>query len=194
MRLATKTMILMLAFWAGIALAAPKKAKKKNKKATEDTSEENTENDDEDSYQQPWGMAGCGLFSRLIKEKSRGAQLGVSLLRFAPYIGSSDSQTSGITSGTSNCVAYRSDLNAVEKKVYITINLASLSKESAQGAGQHLDALAEIFGCPHSEFAQFSQRRYGQLYDEQDPEIVLENYLQAVPAEPTLAGVCTRVG
>ena len=193
MRLAKKTVILMLSAWAALALAAPKKNKAKNKTAKTE-SEETAGDEGENTYQPAWGMAGCGLFSRLIKDKSRGAQLGVSVLRLVPYIGSLDSQTSGITSGTSNCVAYRSDLNAVEKKVYITINLASLSKESAQGSGQHIDALAEIFGCPHSEFAQFSQRRYGQLYDEQDPEIILENYLQAVPAEPSLSGVCTRVG
>lgn len=145
-------------------------------------------------YSAPYGMAGCGLWSQILKGDSRDRQLAVSVLRMAPVIGSSDSQTSAITSGTSNCVQSRSSIEEVEQRTYMTINLASLTKESAQGEGQHLEALAEIFGCPHAEFAEFSQRRYGDIYNDQNPDKVLANYIREVQSEKSLGETCQRVG
>ena len=143
-------------------------------------------------YDAPWGMAGCGLWSQVIKGKGREVQLGVSVMRI--FFGSTDSQTSGITSGTSNCVQSRTQLEEAEQRTFVTINLASLVKESSQGAGQHLEALAEIFGCPHAEFAQLSQRRYGVIFQDENPDLVLANYIREVQAESSMASSCQRVG
>ena len=63
-----------------------------------------------------------------------------------------------------------------------------------QGAGQHLEALAEIFGCPHAEFAQLSQRRYGVIFQDENPDLVLANYIREVQAESSMASSCQRVG
>lgn len=146
------------------------------------------------SYEPPYGMAGCGFWSTVIKGQTRDAQLGVSVLRFLPYLGSIDSQTSGITSGTSNCVKGRAEIEEAEQITFVTVNLASLTKEAAQGSGQHLASLAEIFGCPEGAFAQFSQDHYGTIYDSEKADDVLRNYLREVRSDASLAGTCQRVG
>ena len=141
------------------------------------------------SYIEPWGMAGCGLWSMVIKDHSKWAQLGVWALGF--YF-MNNFQTSAISSGTSNCVAQRTDIASREQEVFISINLASLTKEAAQGTGEHLSALAEVFGCPHSEFAQLSQNRYGSIYKTYEPTAVLESYRREVQANANLAKTCVR--
>lgn len=141
-------------------------------------------------YEAPWGMAGCGLWSSVIKDKGQGAQLGVWALRNFVL----NSQTSAITSGTSNCVHQRNRMAAKEQEVYLTTNLASLSKEAAQGEGEHLWALSEVFGCPYQEFARMSQDRYDVIFQKLDPEKVLDNYLDEVNSHKTLDRACRRTG
>ena len=175
-----------------------KKAKKAREKAGDESGNESGGESEtmqkHQYYDTPWGMAGCGFWSSVIKGKGRDSQLAVSVVRGLPFLASTDSQTSGITSGTSNCVKSRTQLEEAEQRTFVTVNLASLVKESSQGAGQHLEALAEIFGCPHTEFAQFSQRRYGVIYKDQNPDLVLANYIHEVQAETSMASSCQRVG
>jgi hypothetical protein len=144
-------------------------------------------------FQEPYGMAGCGLWSKIITSKNRDAQLGVSVLRVLPYVGSVDSQTSGITSGTSNCVSSRTKVAALEGETYVRINITSLAKETAQGSGQHIFALAEILGCPHATFAQHTQSRYKMIFKEQEPQRVFENYLREARSDKVLADQCVRL-
>lgn len=140
------------------------------------------------SYSEPWGMAGCDLWSQVITKKDKDSQLGVWALRTFIL----NSQTSAITSGTSNCVKSRSETAAVEQEVFIEVNLASLSKEAAQGEGEHIRALAEVFGCPHSEFARLSQSRYAEIFATYTADAVLESYLREVNADQGLAKTCVR--
>ena len=193
--------VLLVACSSTFAMAKGDKSKKVKKVSAKAVDESGQESSDDSAtkaqhqdYDAPWGMAGCGFWSTVIKGKGRDSQLAVSVLKGLPYLGSTDSQTSGITSGTSNCVKSRTQLEEAEQRTFVTVNLASLVKESSQGAGQHLEALAEIFGCPHTEFAQFSQRRYGVIYQDQNPDLVLANYIREVQAESSMASSCQRVG
>ena len=147
------------------------------------------------SYVEPWGMSGCGFMSLFVKDKSRGPQLGASVVSTVvdAFTGlSSTIQTFGISSGTSNCVAGRVELLAREQEAFITVNLASLSKEAAQGHGEHIAALAEVFGCPSLPFAHLSQSRYDAIFQAPDPQQVRDNYLNELKHTPELAAACTR--
>jgi hypothetical protein len=143
------------------------------------------------SYKEvPYGMAGCGLWSLAIKDKGQGAQIAVSVLENFFY----GSQTFAISSGTSNCVEGKSEVAKVEKKVYISSNLNSLSKEAAQGTGFHILALADVFGCPGDEFAQFSQQNFSKLYHSDSPEVVLDSYEAEIRSRPEMFKSCKRAG
>ena len=99
-----------------------------------------------------------------------------------------------MTSGSSNCVELKPVLAKQEQQVFVRANLANLSKEAAQGSGEHLEGLAEVLGCPHLEFSQMSQMRYTNIFGEYEADAVLENYLKEVNANDELAKSCVRAG
>lgn len=137
----------------------------------------------------PWGMGGCGVGSLFIKEKDMLPQLGAAIVN--SIFGST--QSSAISSNSSNCVAEKNKLAAVEQEVYITVNLSSLSKEAAQGTGAHISALAEVFGCPNEDFAKLSQNKFGRIYSSNNPTEVLQNYISEVKVSEDLSKKCIRV-
>ncbi|WP_141736140.1 DUF3015 family protein [Oligoflexus tunisiensis] len=139
-----------------------------------------------------YGMAGCGLGALVIDRNELLPQVGAWFLN-----GIASNQTYGMTSGTSNCVQGRSDVAAMEQEVYMTANLSSLSKEAAQGSGEHLNALAEVLGCQEEDkvrLGELSQNHYSELFANQEPEAVLQRYLTVVNADPQLAKSCTKAG
>ncbi|WP_186645403.1 DUF3015 family protein [Fluviispira vulneris] len=136
-----------------------------------------------------WGMGGCGFATLFIKEKDTLPQIGASIVN--DFI-SGYTQSSAITSGTSNCVESRTKTASVEQEVFITVNLSSLSKEAAQGSGEHLVALAKVFGCPNEQFSKFSQINYSKIYETNEPNLVLQNYLREVNSDQYLAKNCIR--
>jgi hypothetical protein len=87
----------------------------------------------------PYGTAGCGLGSIVFGDKP-----GIVQIFAATTNGTSASQTFGITSGTSNCVASKS-----EEKVslYIESNRDALAKDMARGNGEAIEGLSSIAGC-----------------------------------------------
>ena len=142
-----------------------------------------------DSYGVPWGMAGCSIWNYVIKDKEQGPQIGVWALEHFVF----GVQTFAITTGTSNCVEGGSKMSQNEQETFVTVNLASLQKEAAQGQGQHLDTLAEIFGCEDKVgFANMSQNRYEAIFTNENPSAVLESYKSEIKAGT--AGSCTRAG
>ncbi len=154
-------------------------AQKKKAEASSETS----------SYEAPWGMAGCDLWAMVIKEKSQGAQLGVYALRNLVL----NSQTSAISSGTSGCVEKKQGYAAQEQRVFINVNLATLQREAAQGQGDHLDALAEVFGCEDkASFSGLSKDNYDGIYNSQDAGAVIENYRKVIQSSPTVKK-CSRL-
>lgn len=143
-----------------------------------------------ESYEVPWGMAGCSIWNYVIKDKEQGPQIGVWALEHFVF----GVQTFAISSGTSNCVDGASARTTVEneQEVFMSVNLASLEKEAAQGQGQHLDTLAEILGCQDKEaFAQMSQNRYEAIFSNQKPANILQNYKNEIKAQ---SASCTRAG
>ena len=187
--------LLAVSVLSPVAQAEDKKSKKTNASGevkAEESVNAAAEGQGEE-YKLRYGMAGCGFWSSVITSKDRGPQLGVWALRWLPYVGLIDSQMFGITSGTSNCVDAR-QYEEAEQLTFVTVNLASLSKEAAQGSGLHLESFAQILGCPYSEFAQLSQERYGEIFSVEKPDDVLAQYLREVRAHSTLAAACHRVG
>lgn len=159
---------------------AKKKMQKKMKKEKQEMAQ---------SYEANYGMAGCGLGSLIIKNKRKWPQLGAAVLNAVGY------QTFAITSGSSNCVDKGKDYAQKEKEVFVTINLPSLEKEAAQGQGQHLSAFAEILGCPsHEAFADFSQNNFKSIFNSQQPDTVLKNYIDEIKKDEQLQNKCIRLG
>lgn len=159
---------LSLGMGAGDALAAKKKKKKKKK------------NKEAAGYVMPYGMAGCGLGQMVIKDNN------IMQIFAATTNGTSGNQTFGISTGTSGCKP-SDKMVATEQKVFVEANLASLTREAAQGTGDHLTAFASLLGCDQSEVAKVSRERYDFLYSEQQADAVLEKYRGA------LQGTCERV-
>ena len=138
----------------------------------------------------PWGMAGCSIWNYVIKDKEQGPQIGVWALEHFVF----GVQTFAISSGTSNCVDGSSKMANNEQETFVTVNLAELQKEAAQGKGQHLDTLAEIFGCENKEgFANMSQSRYEALFSNENPQAILQNYKSEIKAS-SMVGTCVRAG
>lgn len=184
------------------SMALAKKAPKKKKKAAQKTeqTEDLSESDEEEGevekvrYITPWGMAGCGLSSTIITDKGKGGQIGVYILGWL-FNGTSfaNSQSSGISSGSSNCVEKKPVFAKEEQKVYVDTNLASLSREASQGDGEHLLAFADVLGCPSEEFSKMSQEKYSEIFSSYQSEAVLDGFLREVKADDGLASSCTRV-
>ncbi len=146
-----------------------------------------------DASQASYGMAGCGLGSAIIKSPGKGPQIGAFFLNYAL----STNQTSGISSGTSNCVEARTETAAQEQTIYVSANLASLSREAAQGQGEHLEGLAEVVGCYGDQERQrlglISQEKYQEIYGSSEAGTVLKNYLTLMQADPVLASECSKI-
>jgi hypothetical protein len=138
----------------------------------------------------PWGMGGCGFSSLFIKDKGQVPQI---LASFINLYTSGVTNSSAISSGSSNCVADRSSQAMNEKESFITVNLSSLSKEAAQGSGEHISALAQEFGCPNDAFAKLSQTHYKEIYSVNSPDAVLKNYLKEVNLDNNLSKSCLKV-
>ena len=138
-------------------------------------------------YQHPmYGMGGCGLGSLVIKENTQIMQI-LALSTNNILV----PQTSAITSGTSNCVEGAPSFAKMEQEVYIGANLASLKKEAAQGQGDHLAGLAEVFGCADAAaFAKVSQRQFETLFAGSESNRVVESYHQVLTSTPLQ---CSRV-
>ncbi len=96
-------------------------------------------------------MAGCGLGSMIIKSNTMLPQVTA-----ASTNSSSNSQGFGITSGTSNCLD-SSDLALLRtQREFVKNNLNMILKESAQGQGETLSALAEVFQCSKDAYGTFA--------------------------------------
>jgi hypothetical protein len=127
-----------------------------------------------------YGMAGCGLGSMVIKDDS------IMQIFAVTTNGTSANQTFGITTGTSNCKPGSKKMASIEQKVFVEANFAELSREAAQGDGEHLRAFAELLGCDHDEFLKFSKANREVIFAQ--PETVIE------AVKSSYQGQCARVG
>jgi hypothetical protein len=141
------------------------------------------------SHRKPYGMAGCGFGSLVIKDNTMLAQIGAAFLNATGY------QTFAISTGTSNCKLSKNDLALREQSVFMEVNLASLSKDAAQGQGEHLSAFAEILGCSQGESSTFSdvtRSNYSEIFKSSDANEVLSNYRSVIKSNEVLAKSCVR--
>ena len=141
------------------------------------------------SYAASYGMAGCGIWSSVIKDNTMGAQLGVFALRNFVL----NSQTTAISSGLSNCVEnsqYSSQ--DLEQEVFVEVNYNSLLNDAARGQGETLYNLSEVFGCKDfANFAKMSQANFESLYNSSAPKDVISSYAKAVEDNTELS--CSRL-
>lgn len=185
-----KIAILALTLFAPAAFAQKKVRKKKKVQASEETSDD-AGNGQAPTGLPPYGMAGCGLGSLVIEENTMWPQLGAMTTNniVSP-------QTSAITSGTSNCTDLPREVALIEQEVFITANLNSLTKEAAQGSGEHLDALGEVMGCSeegNTALRVLCKDRHEEIFSTRDSKKVLSTLRQEIKANEELAENCDRV-
>jgi hypothetical protein len=143
------------------------------------------------TYAAHYGMAGCGFASTIISDKSQWSEVGKSLINMST---SSGTNTFAMTSGTSNCVESRADMQAMEQRVFMKVNFVNLSKEASQGDGENLRALSEVFGCSDSDgFTDFSRSHFESIFNQEDSETVLKNFQNAIKADAVLSHQCQRI-
>jgi hypothetical protein len=96
------------------------------------------------------------------------------------YGGSAQGLT--IATGTSNCTDYPLNAGALlkEQQTYVAVNFENLSKEAAQGRGEHLRAFSEIVGCRSSaeyeQFAKLVRESHREIFSDSEPENVLSRW------------------
>jgi hypothetical protein len=133
--------------------------------------------------------AGCGLGSQVITDD------GFMQIFAATTNGLSGNQTFGITSGTSNCTGAGGYAKAdAAQEMYVSSNLDALSQEMAQGSGEHLSALASLFGCEKNVNDAFSaalRNNYRSIVgQEASTESVINGVRSTVAADAVLSQSC----
>ncbi|RHX77732.1 DUF3015 domain-containing protein [Leptospira yasudae] len=135
-----------------------------------------------------YGMAGCGLGSLIIKDN------GFSQV-FASTLNGTGVQTSGITSGTSNCTADGIVKSEKTQEVFVSVNYESLEQEMAVGKGEKLDSFAKLLGCDAgsvSRFGKLTKEKYTSLIKQDTtPSLLLSAVKSEVKADASLSKNCT---
>jgi len=142
----------------------------------------------EKSAERQYGMAGCGLGSLVMG--SGGVQISAATTNATFF-----SQPFGILSGTSNCIPTGESWAVNEQENFVTANLASLSRDAAQGHGDSLSALASMMGCKKEvvgEFGRTTQKAYGKIFAEPGALAVLDAIRDEVRSNGELASQCDR--
>jgi hypothetical protein len=107
-----------------------------------------------------YGAAGCGLGSILIGNKP-----GFMQVFAATTNGTSNSQTFGITSGTSNCADTGG--GTASTKSFVVANRDALIKDIARGSGETVASVATLGGCSDVNAVGVSlQRNFQSIYPE----------------------------
>lgn len=137
-----------------------------------------------------YGTAGCGLGSMVI-----GSDRGPEQILAATTNGTSGSQTFGMSSGTSNCGDHGLLNLSKEREVFASENYTSLVKEMAQGKGEHLDILANMYQCPtaqYQEFGAMTQEKFDELVtgSETSPDVLLSQLETMLSQHQGLSTAC----
>ena len=121
----------------------------------------------------PYGMGGCGFVSIFIQENTMLPQLGKTAAD--AYFQLWALNTSAMTTGTSNCTNSPGNTALLmEQQVYVSSNYSDITREAAQGTGEHLVAFAEVLGCDSNAFAHMAQSNHAQIFGS-EPDSALEN-------------------
>ena len=142
--------------------------------------------------QTPYGMAGCGLGSELLKDDSTVTQVfaGTTNATFG-------NQTFAISSGTSNCMTPSQKTAYNAQQNFITDNYGLLTKEIAQGGGETLKAFSNTFGCQKEIYGKFAtqlQNSYSKIFANHSSESALHEIQNEIKSNPQLLKSCSLIG
>lgn len=135
-----------------------------------------------------YGMAGCGLGSVIMGKKGQ--------ISAATTNGLFGSQPFAITSGTSNCVPDKVESAMLEQEHFLTANLTILQKEMAQGGGETVGALSEVFGCEGNSKDVASQvlcQNHDEIFSQPGIENIRDAATKALQANAATAEGCQRL-
>jgi hypothetical protein len=134
-----------------------------------------------------YGMAGCGLGSLIFAPNSMQISAATTNATFW-------TNPLGILSGTSNCIPTNESWAAQEN--FVTSNLATLSKDVAQGSGTSLAALEQLMECQPSADAEFRstlQGAYSKIFAEPGALAVLDAIKGELNSNPQLKAQCSAI-
>ncbi|OGR01935.1 MAG: hypothetical protein A2284_04215 [Deltaproteobacteria bacterium RIFOXYA12_FULL_61_11] len=134
-------------------------------------------------YAGGYGAAGCGLGSLVFGEKNG---IGNQILAMTTN-STFGSQLFGISTGTLNCDAEGLFVENRTQEAYVKANLDVLTKEMAQGQGEHLSTLGHILGC--SEVDQFNSLMHRNYETIHNAPTMLEGVKQTVVTDGSIT--CT---
>ena len=104
-----------------------------------------------------YGAAGCGLGSMIF-----GSEKGFVQVFAATTNGTFNSQTFGISSGTSNCGGGGA---APTVKAFIEANREALANDIARGNGETLNSLTQLMGCTKpAQVGPVLQKNYKTIF------------------------------
>lgn len=109
-----------------------------------------------------YGMAGCGLGSLILGDKPGKVQIVSALLN------SWGSQTSAITTGTSNCTESAGSMADLR---YIEDNRQALQSEVAQGDGETVVGLLQLWGCD-TKATHALKSNYSTIFSQQNKAVI----------------------
>ncbi len=141
----------------------------------------------------PYGMAGCGLGSIIIKDNGM-----IQLIPGTTNATLGVDQTFGITSGTSNCVEDGVVTADREQEAFVEANMSTLRRDMATGGGEYLTALGDLLGCGDAvqpSLGGFAQRHYGSVYPSsaRTPREVLYTFKAHMSVDAHLSASCARL-
>jgi hypothetical protein len=133
-----------------------------------------------------YGTAGCGVGSMIFGDQKGYIQL------LASWTNGAFSQTSAITSGTSNCTEDGVALVDRERELFAEANFQNLRQEVAQGRGENVGVLAGLYGCRGSEasFGQAMQANFHKVGLAPDAQSMLQGMDEVVRTDATLSTAC----
>jgi hypothetical protein len=134
-----------------------------------------------------YGTAGCGVGSLIFGDKKGPVQL------FAGTTNNFFSQTSSITSGTSNCTEDGVAMVNRERELFAEANFQNLRQEVAQGRGENVGVLAGLYGCAGSEanFGRAMQENYAKVGLAPDAQSMLQGVNEVLRSDAALSTACT---
>ena len=138
--------------------------------------------------QRKYGMAGCGLGSVLFEDRAS--------ISAATFNSTSYNQGFAISSGTSNCKMDGRSVAEKNQEAFFVANYARISRESARGQGQSLDAFAETLGCSkeiYPEVAKQLQAQHELYFSRPGALATLESIREKMSHTQTIQNQCTKL-
>lgn len=136
-----------------------------------------------------YGMAGCGLGSLIIKEDTK-----IQIL--AATLNGTGSQTSGITTGSSNCLPADKAAQLQKQQYYVQENLENIRRDMVKGDGAYLKAYAEVLGCDgtsYPSFKSFAKSSEAQIFKAPGAMAVLEATKSSLRQNSELKNSCSNL-